>query len=139
MNKTILMGRITHDLELRQTPAGKSVMSFSIAVSRDYTNENGEREADFFEINAWGSKAEFVSRNFTKGKMIAIVGKLKTQKWKDQNGNNRYKTFVEAEDIYFCGDGKKEAAPAYMPPDAPEAPFTPNFDPYDYDALPFNN
>ena len=129
MNKVIELGRITHDLELKQTTSGKSVIIFSIAVPRDYTNDNGDREADFFEINAWGSKAEFIARNFTKGKMIAIVGRLKTQKWKDQNGNNRYKTFVEAEDIYFCGDGKKEPAQEYTPP---EAPYPPNFAPFNY-------
>lgn len=133
LNNITIMGRLTADPELKQTPSNISVTSFSIAVDRDYET-NGKREADFFDIVAWRGTAEFIARNFSKGKLITIVGGLQTRKWEDKNGNKRVSVEIKADTAYFCGDGKKETAqepaePEYVPS---YAPFNPDED------LPFN-
>ena len=79
LNKVILMGRITHDLELRQTPNGVSVLSFSIAVDRSFARQGEERQTDFIDCVAWRQQAEFISRYFGKGRMIAVEGELQTR------------------------------------------------------------
>lgn len=133
LNNITIMGRLTADPELKQTPSNISVTSFTIAVDRDYET-NGKREADFFDIVAWRGTAEFIARNFSKGKLITIVGGLQTRKWEDKNGNKRVSVEIKADTAYFCGDGKKEttqapAEPEYVPS---YAPFNPDED------LPFN-
>ena len=104
LNKAIIMGRLTRDPELKTTPSGVSVCSFSVAVDRKFVKQGEERQADFINCVAWRQQAEFVSKYFTKGKMINVVGNIQTRSWDDANGNKRYATDVVADEINFCGD-----------------------------------
>lgn len=115
LNSVCLMGRLTRDPELRTTGKGTSVASFCVAVDRD-TASNGNRECDFIDCVAWGKTADFVSRYFTKGKMIAIDGRLSTRTWEDKDGKKRKNMEVTANSVYFCGDKSgSSAAPACNP------------------------
>lgn len=107
LNKVVLAGRLTADVELKQTPSGVSVCSFSIAVNRRHQAE-GQQQADFINCTAWRSTAEFISKYFCKGSSICIVGSIQTRSWKDNNGNNRYATEVVADEAMFV-DSKNEA------------------------------
>lgn len=102
MNKAILMGRLTRDPELRQTPTGVSVTSFTIAVNRRFAKEGGQ-EADFINCVAWRQTAEFVCRYFQKGSMIAVCGSIQTRSWDGQDGKKQYATEVVAEEVHFTG------------------------------------
>lgn len=104
LNKWLAIGRITHDLEMRQTTSGTAVLTFSIAVERNFANKDGERQTDFFTCVAWRKQAEFIGKNFCKGKMIAIEANLQTRSYEDKNGSKH--TVVEAmvDNAYFCGD-----------------------------------
>ena len=103
-NKVILMGRICHDLELKQTPHGVSVLSFRIAVDRNYQVKGEERKADFFNIVAWRSTAEFVSKYFGKGRMIMVDGELQTRQYVDKNNITQNITEIVADTIHFTGE-----------------------------------
>lgn len=119
LNKAILMGRLTAVPEIKQTPTGVSNTSFTLAVDRNYQN-NGERKADFINCVAWRGTAEFICRNFTKGKMISVVGPIQTRSWDAQDGTKRYATEVIVEEAYFAGDKKEtDAGPYGMPNTAP--------------------
>ena len=100
LNKAVIAGRLTADPELKQTPSGLSVTSFSIAVDRK-TAKDAEKKTDFITIVAWRQTADFIARFFSKGSAICIVGSIQTRSWKDQNGNNRYATEVVADEAYF--------------------------------------
>ena len=106
LNQVNLCGRVTTDVELRITNAGKYVTQFNVAVERDFSN-NGEKETDFIPVVAWGNTAEFASKYFTKGKMIIVSGRLQVRNYKTQNGENRYVTEVVANNVYFAGDKAK--------------------------------
>jgi len=102
MNQIIIMGRMTRDPELRHTPNGVSVASFTLAVDRGFTpKDGGERQTDFIDVVAWRNSAEFVSRYFTKGQMAAVVGRLQIRDWTDKEGNKRRSAEVIAESIHF--------------------------------------
>ena len=101
MNKAILIGRLTKDPELRTTPTGRNVCQFSIAVNRNFTNANGEREADFINIVVWRKQAENVKNYVKQGSQVAIDGKIQTRTYDDQNGQKRYITEVVADNIQF--------------------------------------
>ena len=107
LNKIVLMGRLTRNPELRQTPAGTSVASFTIAVDRDFKSQTGEKETDFIDIVAWRNTADFVSRYFTKGRMAVVEGRLQIRPWTDKDGNKRKAAEVVADNVYF-GDSKKD-------------------------------
>lgn len=109
LNNVNLQGRLTADPELKKTPSGVSVTTFKLAVDRNYQS-NGERETDFPAIVAWRGTAEFICRNFTKGKMIIVNGSIQTRTYKAQDGSNRYATEVVADNVYFAGDKKEQAA-----------------------------
>ena len=113
LNHIVLMGRLTRDPELRRTGSGIAVASFRLAVDRDFgPKDGGEKEADFIDIVAWRSTAEFVSRYFTKGRMAVVSGRLQMRNWTDKEGNKRTTTEVVADNVYF-GDSKRDgAAPA---------------------------
>lgn len=111
LNKVMLQGRIVADPELKTTNSGVSVVSFTLAVDRDYQT-NGERQTDFINIVAWRGTAEFISRYFTKGKMMIVCGTLQVRKYTAQDGTNRYVTEVVAESVNFGGDKPSNAAPA---------------------------
>ena len=106
INTITLMGRLTTHPELKTTPAGTSVTSFNIAVDRNYKKQGSERETDFIPCVAWRSTAEFITRCFRKGEMIAVMGEIQTRKYTDKQGNNRTAFEVIIGQAYFCG-GKK--------------------------------
>lgn len=102
MNKVILMGRLTRDPEMRQTPNGVAVCSFSIAVNRRFAKE-GQQTADFINCTAWRQQAEFICKYFQKGSMIAVVGNLQSRSWENQEGKKQYATDVVVDEVYFTG------------------------------------
>lgn len=106
LNRVILMGRLTADPDLRQTTGGTSVVSFSIAVDRDYAASGEDRQTDFINLVAWRQTAEFISKYFAKGKMIAVEGKIQTRNYTDANGNKRYVTEVLVDRAYFADSNK---------------------------------
>ncbi|MBR1862643.1 MAG: single-stranded DNA-binding protein [Ruminococcus sp.] len=107
LNRVILMGRITQDLEVRQTPNGQSVVTFNIAVDRNFKNQNGEYDTDFITCVAWRQQAEFIGRYFGKGRMIAIEGNLRTRTYDDKNGTKHYVTEVYVDSVSFTGEPKQ--------------------------------
>ena len=111
LNVIAIMGRLVADPELRTTPQGTNVCSFRIAVDRSFTRQGEERKADFIAVTAWRQTAEFVSKYFQKGSMIAIEGSLQTRHYQDKNGNSRTTTEVLASQVSFCG-GKAAEKPA---------------------------
>ncbi len=112
MNCVNLIGRLTKEPELKETPAGKSICTFSIAVQRNYKNKDtGEYEVDFINIRAWESHAEFVTRYFHKGQRIGITGSLRVNNYTDKNGNSATWTEVIANGIDFA-DGKQTGTAA---------------------------
>lgn len=115
LNKIIIMGRLTHDPELRRTGSGTAVTSFSLASDRDFKGQNGEKETDFIDVVAWRATAEFVSKYFTKGRMAVVEGRLQMRDWTDKEGNKRRSAEVVADSVYF-GDSKRDDAPSYNAP-----------------------
>ena len=104
LNKVVLAGRITADPELKQTSSGISVLSFTIAINRSYVSKNndqGERQADFINVVAWRTTAEFISKYFRKGSAICVTGSIQTRSWQDQQGQKRYVTEVVADEAAF--------------------------------------
>lgn len=118
-NRIILMGRLTRDPELKTTQSGVQMCRFSIAVDRSFSKQGQEKQTDFFDITAWRTTADFVSKWFSKGKCILVEGKLQNNNYTDQNGVKRYQNIVIAESVAFCGDKSgqqnQSAAPAQQP------------------------
>lgn len=108
MNKVFLIGNLTKDPELRQTPNGVSVCSFSLAVQRDYADSNGEKVADFFNITVWREKGENCHKYLKKGKKACVVGTLQNRKYEDGDGAVRYVTEVIASDVEFLSPKEQE-------------------------------
>ena len=107
LNKWEGMGRLTKDPELRRTPSGTAVATFSIAVDRDFKGKDGERETDFIDIVAWRQTAEFVSKHFTKGRMAVVEGRLQIRDYTNKDGQKRRVAEIVADNIYF-GDSKRD-------------------------------
>ncbi len=106
MNKTVLMGRLTKDTDLRYTSGNNTaVASFTLAVNRRFAKE-GQPQADFINVVAWGKTAEFVGKYFTKGLQVVVVGRIQTRTWDDNEGKRHYITEVVAEETYFA-DSKR--------------------------------
>ncbi len=103
MNKVFLIGRLTRDPELRYTGNNTPVATFSLAVNRNFTNQSGEREADFINIVVWRKQAENVKNYLTQGSQVAIDGRLQTRSYDDTNGQKRYVTEVIADNVEFMG------------------------------------
>ena len=114
MNKVILMGRLVADPELRTTPTGLSVTTIRIAVNRRFAKQGDPVTADFFDVVCWRQTAEFVSRYFSKGRQIAIVGTLQSRRWQDKDGNTRTATEVVADEVYFA-DSKRDGGGSDSP------------------------
>ena len=109
LNHITIMGRLTRDPELRRTGSGIAVASFTVAVDRDFGGrDGGEKETDFIDCVAWRQTGEFVSKYFTKGRMIVVSGRLQIRSWTDKDGNKRRTAEVVADNCYF-GDSKREA------------------------------
>lgn len=100
-SKTIIMGRLTADPELRQTTNGVAVTSFSVAVDRPYTNKSGEKEVDFLNVVAWRGTAEFICRYFSKGRPILIDGSIQTRTYTDREGVERRAWEIVADQARF--------------------------------------
>ena len=146
LNHIVIMGRLTRDPELRRTQSGTAVTTITVAVDRDYqSKESQEKQTDFIDVVAWRSTAEFISKYFTKGRMIVVEGSLQSRKWQDKNGQNRVSWEVQANNVYF-GDSKRDsqsggdyAAPSYgSPADSYAAPAGGGFSEIEEDGeLPF--
>lgn len=109
LNHITIMGRLTRDPELRRTATGVAVTNFTVAVDRDFADkQSGEKETDFIECVAWKHTGEFVSKHFSKGKMIVVSGRLQIRKWNDKDGNKRQTTEIVADNCYF-GEAKKDS------------------------------
>ena len=109
LNHITLMGRLTRDPELRRTGSGIAVASFTVAVDRDFGGrDGGEKETDFIDCVAWRQTGEFVSKYFTKGRMIVVSGRLQIRSWTDKDGNKRRTAEVVADNCYF-GDSKRDS------------------------------
>ena len=127
LNRIILMGRLTADPELRQTTNGVSVATFCLAVERNYQGQNGQRQADFINCVAWRQTGEFISRYFSKGRMIAVEGSLQSRKYEDKTGAKRLAFEVIVDQAFFAGDrgqndgqGGRQAQPMPQPNPAGE-------------------
>ena len=124
LNRIIIQGRMTKDPELRHTPSGVPVASFTLAVDRDFKDkQTGEKATDFIDIVAWRQTAEFVSRYFTKGRMAVVVGSLQLRDWTDRDGGKRRAAEVVADTVYF-GDSRRdaEAGGGYSSGETPTSP-----------------
>ena len=109
MNKVILMGRLTADPELRQTPQGTAVTRFTVAVNRRYSKDS-QQQADFITCVAWRQTAEFICRFFSKGRMIAVEGSLQVRTWDDRDGKRQYSTEVIVDNAEFTGSKNETGA-----------------------------
>lgn len=114
LNRVILMGRITQDLELRTTAGGQSVLTFNIAVDRNFVKQGEERQADFITCVAWRQQAEFISRYFAKGRLIAIEGNLRSRTYDDKNGTKHYVTEVYVDQVSFTGERAQQSQDGYQ-------------------------
>ena len=103
MNRVILIGRLTKDPELRTIANGSATTSFTVAVNRTFTNQNGEREADFINCVAWRKQAENIAKYCSKGSQVAVEGRLQTRSYDAQDGTKRYVTEVIADSVTFLG------------------------------------
>lgn len=113
INNITVGGRLTRDPELRRTNNGTAVASFTLAVERDFADkETGDRLCDFIDCTAWRSTAEFIERNFRKGQMAIVNGRLEIRKYTDKDGNARRVAEVVTQNIYFCGEKKESASTA---------------------------
>ena len=119
MNKVILIGRLTKDPELRTTPNGISNATFSIAVQRNFANQNGEREADFLNCVAWRRQAENISKYCNKGTQVAVEGRIQTRNYDAQDGTKRYITEIVCDHVTFLGSKGTSGGNTYNQIDAP--------------------
>lgn len=104
LNRVVLMGRITQDLELKTLSSGVTTISFTVAVERNYAPSGTERQTDFINCVAWRQKAEFINKHFAKGAMIAIEGSIQTRKYQDKTGATRTATEVVVDNASFTGE-----------------------------------
>jgi len=112
LNKVILMGRLTRDPELKHTQTSIAVTTFTLAVDRGYTKPGEEKQTDFIDVVAWRNTAEFVTRYFRKGQLVAVTGRLQSRKWQDNQGNNRTAFEVVADEVFFA-ESKRDGAGGY--------------------------
>ncbi len=135
-NKVILIGNMTADPELKQTTAGVSVCSFSIAVNRRFARaDQAQQNVDFINIVTWRQQAEFVSRYFKKGNPILICGQIQTRSWSDNQGQRRYATEVVADEVSFVAPAAQSANAGV----AAQAPAGNGYTPDAYGAPTFNS
>lgn len=138
LNKIEIYGNICNDLELKQLPNGNSSCKFSIACKRNYKNKDGNYDTDFFDVSTFGAQAELVSRNFTKGKPILLVGSIETRTFQDRAGNNRKVVEIKANEIHFVGGKESNAGSGEYVPASYNAGNAPVFEPVADDGdLPF--
>ncbi len=135
MNKAFLIGRLTRDPELRYTGNNVAVASFTIAVNRTYTNQSGEREADFIPVVVWRRQAESVKNYLSQGSQVAVEGRIQVRSYDDQNGVRRYVTEIIAESVEFIGSKRDNQASINTNYEQSQAPSTTGMTeptPYDF-------
>ena len=120
-NVVILQGRLTRDVEMRQTTSGKMVAKFSIATNSGFKDQNGEEQVTFTECTAWGKTAEFMSRYFQKGTQLIVEGELRNNNYTDRNGVKHYGMLVNVRGVSFCekrseGQPQRYAQAGYTQP-----------------------
>jgi len=145
MNKVILIGNLTKDPELRYTPNGVAVATFTLAINRPRTNQAGEREADFINIVAWQKLADLCATYLRKGRQAAVEGRLQTRSYENKEGKKVYVTEVVAENVQFLGGKPGEGAGGYDPgfgggskPSGKRDDFDPFSDPFADAGKPIN-
>ena len=114
LNVVAIMGRLAADPQMRQTQAGKSVCSFRIACDRGRKDANGQNQTDWLDVVAWDKTADFVSRYFSKGSMIAVTGRLQSRNYQDKNGNNRTAIEIVANQVSFSGEKKQQDTKSFQ-------------------------
>ena len=122
INMVALMGRLTFEPELRTTPSGVSVLRFQVACDRNYQRSGQDRQADFIDCVAWRQTAEFISRYFHKGSMIAVQGSIQTRSYEDKTGAKRTAVEIVADSVSFCGSKASDAGQNRFEAPAANAP-----------------
>ena len=135
LNRIILIGRLTRDPELRYTPQGVPVASFSLAVDRPFANQQGNREADFIDCVAWRKLGETVGNHLTKGRLVAVEGRLQIRSYEAQDGTKRRVAEVICDSVRFLDRPRQDAGPGA---EAPSSEDVPGEFPLPDDANPFN-
>ena len=122
LNVAVIMGRLAADPELRHTPNGVAVTSFTLAVDRSYARAGTERQTDWIDVVAWRQTAEFVCKYFTKGQLMAVTGSIQTRNYEDRNGNKRKAVEIQATEVNFASSkregGSMGGDPSYRQPRA---------------------
>lgn len=136
MNKVILIGNLTKDPEGGETSSGISYSRLSIAVNRPFTDENGERQADFFNVTVWRTQAENCVRYLCKGKKVCVVGRIQNRVYEDRDGNKRIATDIIAEEVEFLSPASNSSETEQTPPKAKTTPPKSQLEAVDED-LPF--
>jgi single-strand DNA-binding protein len=131
MNKVVLIGRLTRDPELRYTGNNTPVASFTLAVNRNFSNQQGEREADFINVVVWRKQAENVKNYLSQGSQAAVEGRIQTRSYDDQNGQKRYVTEIVADNVEFLGSKNSSSNSNNMNSSASAGPT-----PYDFGNAP---
>lgn len=122
LNILVLQGRLTKDPEIRSTQSGSTVAGFTLAVERDYQPGGSEKKTDFVDCSAWRATAGFVERNFRKGQLVVVKGRLESRKWQDRDGNSRVSWECQVDDCWFCGDRTERPGVDVPPPTMEELP-----------------
>lgn len=136
LNKFIGMGRLVKDPELRTTPSGTNVCSFTIAVDRNYTDGSGKRPTDFFNCFAFGTRGDHIAKYYAKGSPIIVVGSVETRSWEDK-GVKRYATEIKVDESYFAGKKENSTSSVTNVTASPQGEAFEGFMPEDSDDLPF--
>ena len=134
INSVIIMGRLTYDPELRTTPNGISVVRFQVACDRNFSRSGEDKKTDFIDVTAWRQTAEFVSRYFRKGSMIAVEGSIQTDNFTDKDGNKRKSVQVVANNVSFCRS-KAESGTTSNPVFSQPAPSYASADNSDFEEI----
>ena len=125
LNKVILMGRLTRDPELKYTPSNAAVVSFSLAVERNFARQGEQRATDFINCVAWRNQAEFLSKYFSKGQLLALSGSIQTRTYDDKDGKRVYVTDVVPDEIYLADPKNDSVGSSPAAPAAPSRQTTP--------------
>jgi len=133
MNRVDLVGRLTRDPELRHTTSGRAVCQINLAINRTFTNQNGEREADFINVVVWDKQAENVSKYVTKGRLVSVEGRLQSRSYDDKDGKKVYVTEVIANSVQFLSTGNSNTSNNSSSYSAPET------NPFDFGNEPTPN
>lgn len=123
LNKVMIIGRLGRDPEMRYTPSGRPVTTFSVATSRSWSTVDGERhqETEWFNVVAWGNLAEICKQYLTKGRQVYIEGRLQTRKWEDKEGNKHSSVEIVANEMMMLGDRRESISNNYQIPEDDEA------------------